>query len=139
MTETKELQRTVAQWMLDNYQLFTELLELAIFVHRRCSHLNWNCKHGHGDLSIDSQIKFNMLYPDEPDEILVITFELWRHNGLSISCVNMNDPENDGMFGGNEVFELLGEEDFIHFERCDMSDVPRAHKIIRERLRGFAE
>ena len=139
MTETKELQRTVAQWMLDNYQLFTELLELAILVHRRCSHLNWNCKHGHGDLSIDSQIKFNMLYPDEPDEILVITFELWRHNGLSISCVNMNDPENDGMFGGNEVFELLGEEDFIHFERCDMSDVPRAHKIIRERLRGFAE
>ena len=139
MTETKELQRTVAQWMLDNYQLFTELLELAILVHRRCSHLNWNCKHGHGDLSIDSQIKFNMLYPDEPDEILVITFELWRHNGLSISCVNMNDPENDGMFGGNEVFELLGEEDFIHFERCDMSDVPRAHKIIRGRLRGFAE
>jgi hypothetical protein len=138
---TKELQRAVAQWMLDNYYLFTELLELAIFVHRRCSHINWSCTYGHGDLSLDGQLNFNMLSPlDQGDGyLLAFTFELWRHNGLQVSYVDMNNPEIDNMFSGCTVFDLLGEEDFIHFERCDMSDVPRAHKLIRERLKEFAE
>lgn len=136
---TEKLRKIVAQWMLDNYHLFTELLELAIFVHRRCSHLNWHCKHGHGNLSIDCQMKLNMLYPEEPDEILVLTFELWRHDRLRVSCVNMNDPEIDDVFGGCHLFDLLDEGDFIHFERCDMSDVPRAHTIIRKRLKEIVE
>ena len=138
----KELQRSVAQWMLGNYQLFTELLELAIFVHRRQTHLNWNCTYGHGELSLDSQLKFNILSPldndDDCGDLLVFTFELWRHNGISVAYVDVNDPDNE-VFGGYPVFDLLGEEDFIHFERCDMSDVSRAHKIIRKRLKKFAE
>jgi len=135
---TKELQRAVAQWLLDNYNLFTELLELAIFVHRRQTHLNWDCTYGDGEMSLDGQLKFNMLSPLDPDtgDLLVFTFELWRHNGIRISFVEHDDPDGE-VFGGDPVFDLLGEEDFIHFERCDMSDVPKAHKIIRERLEEF--
>jgi len=139
---TKELQRSVAQWILDNYQLFTELLELAIFVHRQQSHLNWNCTYGHGDLSLDSQLNFNMLSPldnDDDGNLLVFVFEIWRHDGIRIEYVDMNNPEIDNVFSGCNVFDLLVEDDFIHFERCDMSDVSRAHKIIRERLKEFAE
>jgi len=141
MKATKELQRSVAQWMLDNYTFFTELLDIAISVHRQRSHLNWDCTYGHGEMSLDGQLKFNMLSPLDLDDagagaLLVFTFELWRHNGIRISYVDRNDPAGE-VFGGYSVFDLLGEEDFIHFERWDMSDVPKAHKIIRERLKEF--
>lgn len=138
MMEIKELQRSVAQWMLDNYALFTELLDLAILVHRQRSHINWN--HGRGEMSLDGQLKFNMLTPlnhGDAGSILVFTFELWRHNGIQVSYVDHNDPDGE-VFAGSPVFDLLGEEDFIHFEKYDMSDVPKAHKLIRERLEVFA-
>jgi len=135
---TKELQRSVAQWLLDNYTLFTDMIDLAIFAHRRCSHINWDCTYGRGEMSLDGQLKLNMLSPLDPDtgDLLVFTFELWRHNGIRISFVDRSDPAGE-VFGGYPVFDLLGEEDFIHFERRDMSDIPKAHKIIRKRLVGF--
>ena len=139
---TKELQRAVAQWLLDNYQFFTELLELAIFVHRRQTHLNWNCTYGHGDMSLDSQLKFNILSPldmSDDNDVIIFAFEIWRHDGIRIEYVDIHDPENCEVFDGCKVFDLLGEEDFIHFERCDMSDVAKAHKIIRERLKEFSK
>lgn len=135
---TQEMQRSVAQWMLDNYTLFTELLNIAIFVHRQRSYLNWNCTYGHGEMSLDGQLKFNMHSPIGGDgDILVFTFELWCHNGIRISHVD-HDDSDDEVFGGSLVFELLGEEDFIHFEKYDMSDVPKAHKLIKERLHEFS-
>lgn len=142
MMVTKEMQQSVARWMLDNYQFFTELLELAIFVHRRQTHLNWNCTYGHGAMALDSQLKFNILSPldtSDDDDVIIFTFELWQHNGIRISYADYHDSENCGVFSGYPVFDLLDEEDYIHFERCDMSDVAKAHKIIRGRLKEFAE
>ncbi len=135
---TNGMKRIVSQWLIDNYQFFTELLELAIFVHRRRSHLN--LEYFDGAMSLDGQLKFNILSPiylGHTDEILVFAFDLYRHNTITISYLDLNDA--DDMFGGQKIFDLLNDEDFIHFERCDMSDVQRAHKIIRRRLEEFAE
>lgn len=141
----KELKRSVAQWLLNNYGLFTDLLEIAIFAHRQRAHLNWNCRHGHGDLSLDGMIAFNIFCPvcpvDDDDLcgcLLIFNFTLERHNQIWITHSEFGNADHD-VFRGDPVLDLLVDGDFIHFERCDMSDVAKAHKLIRGRLKEFAE
>lgn len=141
----EDLKQSVAKWLLENYQFFSELLEIAIFVHRRRSHLGYCCKYGRGDMSLDGQLKFNIICPVcEPDEddmlscLLVFNFALERHNPIWISHVDFK-KEDAEVFGGDLVFDLLVDEDFLHFERDDWGDIPKAHKIIKERLTEMAK